>query len=294
VALLTAVAGLISIGVIGFLLRPLSARSDTQARQYELIAVRERLIAQLDEWDAEHADQGVDPQVAGAEQRRLEFELAQVLKASDKPPETFDQPSIVDPGRENPPRLALVLFVIALPLIALTLYVWQQQAALTLFAVHKTDQRREIAGNEVTPAKILEMVARLEQRLQTQPDNAQGWAQLGRSYMVLDRKAEAITAYAKAYKLAPDDAAILSDYAALLYSQEPTEPKGQVITMYKKLYRLDPTHQDALWVLGLVAYKEGKRDQALGFWEKLLAGLPEGSEAKITVRKAVAELKMQQ
>ncbi len=76
--LLVLAAGLVIIGVVWFLLRPLDARNEAVARRYELTAVRDRLIAQLDEWDAERTDQGVDAQVAGTEQRRLEFELAQV------------------------------------------------------------------------------------------------------------------------------------------------------------------------------------------------------------------------
>ncbi|HLQ27113.1 MAG TPA: tetratricopeptide repeat protein [Acidiferrobacterales bacterium] len=289
--LLVLAAGLVIIGVVWFLLRPLDARNEAVARRYELTAVRDRLIAQLDEWDAERTDQGVDAQVAGTEQRRLEFELAQVLKTLNPLPADPDQPSMVDLGRKKSPRWMLALVILALPLMALTLYVRQQQAALTLFAGVKQNQAQEMAGGGMPP-KVLEMVARLEQRLQAQPDDARGWAQLGRSYAVLDRKAEAVTAYAKAYKLAPENIAILSDYAWLLYSEQPTEPKGQVVELYKKLHRLDPAQQDALWVLGLAAYKEGRRDQALGFWEKLLASLPQGSQAEITVRKAVAELKM--
>jgi len=288
--LLAVVAVLLLIGVIGFLLRPLKARNEAVAQRHELVAVRDRLLAQLDEWDAGRADQGVDAQVASAEQGRLEFELAQVLKALETLPADWDQPLI---DRKKPPRWMPALIMLALPLIAGGLYIRQQQAALTLFAGVKQNQQQQTAGGEMPP-QVLEMVARLEKRLQAQPDDARGWAQLGRSYVVLDRKAEALTAYAKAYKLAPGNIAVLSDYAWLLYSEQPAAPKGQVVELYKKLHRLEPAHQDALWVLGLAAYQEGKRGQALGFWETLLASLPEGSEAKITVRKAVAELKMQQ
>ena len=288
--LLAVVAVLLIIGVIGFLLRPLKARDDAAAQRHELIAVRDRLLAQLDEWDAERTDQGVDTQIAGAEQRRLEFELAQVLKALETLPADPGQPSLIALGPERHPRWMPALVILALPLIAVGLYVRQQQTALTLFAGVKQNQQQQATGGEMPP-QVLEMVARLEQRLQAQPDDARGWAQLGRSYVVLDRKPEALTAYAKAYKLAPENIAVLSDYAWLLYSEQPTAPKGQVVELYKKLHRLEPAHQDALWVLGLAAYQEGKRDQALGFWETLLASLPEGSEAEITVRKAITELK---
>ncbi len=282
-ALLVAAGILVITGVILFLLRPLSQGSERAAHRHALIIVRDRLLAQLDELDAEHADQGVDNQVAGEERRRLEFELAQVLAALEKPAAAGRPPR----EKKRPRRLG-ALAASALPFFALALYLWQQQAVLTLLGV-KPAARQEMAAG--VPPKALEMVARLEQRLKAQPNDAQGWAQLGRSYTVLNRPADAVLAYAKAYQLAPADIAILSDYAWSLYGQQPAAPTPQVIALYKKLYQLDPTHQDALWVLGLAAHKEGKQDQALGYWEKLLASLPAGSEAEAVVRKAVTELK---
>ncbi len=52
------------------------------------------------------------------------------------------------------------------------------------------------------------MVARLAARLEQQPDDADGWARLGRSYLVLGQPEKARDAYARAVKLRPDDAAL--------------------------------------------------------------------------------------
>ena len=57
-------------------------------------------------------------------------------------------------------------------------------------------------------AAINAMVARLAARLQQQPDDVEGWARLGRSYMVLNQPQKARDAYARAVKLKPDDAAL--------------------------------------------------------------------------------------
>ena len=55
---------------------------------------------------------------------------------------------------------------------------------------------------------IESMVERLASRLEQQPDDAEGWARLGRSYMVLQQPAKARDAYTRAAKLRPDDAAL--------------------------------------------------------------------------------------
>jgi cytochrome c-type biogenesis protein CcmH len=69
-------------------------------------------------------------------------------------------------------------------------------------------QAMESASPEERLAMIEGMVERLAARLQNQPEDAEGWARLGRSYMVLQQPAKAREAYARAAALRPDDAAL--------------------------------------------------------------------------------------
>ena len=62
-------------------------------------------------------------------------------------------------------------------------------------------------------AQIAAMVGQLEERLKSQPDDAQGWTMLGRSYSVLGRYAEADQAYRKVIALRPTDAQAWADRA---------------------------------------------------------------------------------
>jgi cytochrome c-type biogenesis protein CcmH len=62
------------------------------------------------------------------------------------------------------------------------------------------------ASPEERRAMILAMVGTLASRLERQPDDVEGWARLGRSYMVLNQPDKAKDAYARAVKLKPDDA----------------------------------------------------------------------------------------
>tara|TARA_E500000318_G_scaffold102181_1_gene106303 strand:- start:181 stop:1410 length:1230 start_codon:yes stop_codon:yes gene_type:complete len=58
------------------------------------------------------------------------------------------------------------------------------------------------AAQQMTPEErqemILSMVSGLAERLETEPDNPDGWARLMQAYMVLGKPAEALTAYQKA------------------------------------------------------------------------------------------------
>jgi cytochrome c-type biogenesis protein CcmH len=61
------------------------------------------------------------------------------------------------------------------------------------------------ASPEERQAMILAMVGKLASRLESQPDDVEGWARLGRSYMVLNQPDKAKDAYARAVRLKPDD-----------------------------------------------------------------------------------------
>ena len=59
---------------------------------------------------------------------------------------------------------------------------------------------------QLTQQDIEGMVERLAQRLEKDPNNAEGWQMLGRSYAALQRMPEALAAYKKALVLNPNNA----------------------------------------------------------------------------------------
>ena len=286
--LLFAAAALLTLAAAWYLARPLAARLPARddEQRHQLEAMRARLLAQLNELDAERADRGIDPTVAQDEALRLEAELAQVLRDL----ETLPPPAVETHGERTPRWAALALLAVVLPLIAAGLYGWRQAPVVTALA--------RIAGGEPAsvslPPEVLKMVERLENRLREQPNDPAGWAQLGRSYAVLERKSDAQAAYAKAHDLAPANAEILSDYAWLVYSDNPHYTEGPAKTLYQRLLTLDPNHPDALWFLGLSAYNKSDTQQGVRYWERLAKVLPLDNPALPEVRKAIARVQAQQ
>jgi len=88
-------------------------------------------------------------------------------------------------------------------------------------AVTATAQATADASPEERRAMILAMVGNLAARLEQQPDDVEGWARLGRSYMVLKEPQKARDAYGRALKLKPDDAALRQAYAEASRAAEP-------------------------------------------------------------------------
>jgi cytochrome c-type biogenesis protein CcmH len=83
-----------------------------------------------------------------------------------------------------------------------------------LAAVAAAAKATEGASADERRTMIDAMVAKLAARLERQPDDADGWAQLGRSYMVIERPEKARDAFARALKLRPGDTTLQQAFAA--------------------------------------------------------------------------------
>jgi cytochrome c-type biogenesis protein CcmH len=271
-------------GTVWLLVRPWAPAGERHGERYhQLQLVRERLLVQLGELEAEMANQGMDAQVAHDEKRRLEAELADVLRTLEAlETSSGDQPAA---PTKSARRATVVVFAMGLPLVTALLFIGTNQP----IPQRSSSKGAEVAQAPQVPPMVLEMVGRLEKRLAQQPDDPAGWARLGRSYQVLNRIPDAKAAYAKAYQLVPENPEVLSEYAALLYNENPRQTSGQVFTLFSKLRELSPDHPGALWFLGVAAYEKGEFRVALNSWEHLAKQLPADSQVLPQVRHAIAE-----
>lgn len=290
--LVWSIAAVIAVATVWFLARavrsgaPHAASEDPDA----LAQLRDRLLAQLRELDVEEGDRNVDTDIATDERQRLEAELAGVLRALENPAGVP-----VSSTSETSPLWLPTLFILALvvPLVSASLYFLKNGSALSRLAsgmASPTAERMEAAGagGQNVPPMVREMVARLEKRLKDQPNDPQGWARLARSYEVLGRPDDAGQAYARAYQQAPEDVQVVSAYAGYLMSSNPSHMSVKTVAVFRKLHELEPRHPGALWALGFAAYHDQKFNQAIKYWEQLLALLPPGNEAVAQLQHALS------
>jgi cytochrome c-type biogenesis protein CcmH len=268
-----AIAVLIVAVTVWYMARPLArpALPESMEHRDQLQQLRERLLVQLNELDVEEGDRNIDADVVSDERRRLEAELARTLREL----ETLNGGKKKKKAKAESRRawvIGLVTLGVLLPLFSAGLYALGQRQTLTYLF---NPQASSASGS--IPPQALEMVARLEKRLEEQPDDAAGWLRLGRAYGVMGRQEAAEAAYARAYKLMPDDPEVVAEYASFLYNTDPQNTGGPVFILFSKLLKLDPQNQDAMWFLGLAAFQKGDYKQALEYWEPLQKALPAGS-----------------
>ena len=160
-------------------------------------------------------------------------------------------------------------------------------------------QRPGPSGNAAAGAEsgqeqqIQAMVARLAARLETDPDDADGWLMLGRSYGVLGDREGSRAAFARAAELRPDDVQVLSVYArSLLDDPSGTGPlPAQARDLYNRILDLDGENPEALYFSGLAETQAGNTAAGIVRWEHLLTLLEPSSEAYRIVQEGLAALR---
>lgn len=278
--MLLTLAALLLLATGWWLLRPASSSIAASGERGDLEQLRDRLIIQLDELDRERLDRGIEAGTAADEEQRLSAALADVLRRLES--STTVASVTADSGR--PTRWQAPVFIGVLLVIGIGVYV---AANVTSLQGLWLATRNPAAATAQVPPMVFEMVARLEKRLAEQPNDAAGWARLGRSYMVLQKPDEARNAYAKAYALMPDNVELLSDYAWVVFNADPSVTTGLVSDLYHRLNKLAPEHPDALWFLGFAAFQQGNFRETLRYWERLQKLLPPDDPGRQHLQQAI-------
>jgi cytochrome c-type biogenesis protein CcmH len=182
------------------------------------------------------------------------------------------------PGSKH--RWTAGLLVILLPLITLGLYLHLGAPSL-VGAQHLLQARGQ--------HDVDSMMAALEAKLQANPDDTEALYVLGRSYLALQRHADAEATLAKAARLAPKEARLLSQYAEVLAMNNNGNLQGEARPLIEQALELDPEDEKALELAGLAAYQREEWAQAVHFWRRLLKRLPTDSEFHQDMSRAIQE-----
>ncbi len=162
-------------------------------------------------------------------------------------------------------------------------------AALVYFAVGNPAALDAERRQEVSAQQVEAMVARLAARLRENPDDADGWKLLGRSYMVLGRFPEAVDAYAKAASRAPRDAQLLADFADALGMARGQSMAGEPEKLVRRALEIDPNNLKALALAGTAAFERKDYELAARTWGRMLPLVPPDSEDARAIKGNIDE-----
>jgi cytochrome c-type biogenesis protein CcmH len=139
-------------------------------------------------------------------------------------------------------------------------------------------------------AEINKMVDGLAEKMKNNPDDAQGWLMLGRSYKVLEQYPKAVDAFANAYRLLGDQAEVMLLYADTIAYANDKNLVGKPTELIFKALALEPDNMTALWLGGMAKAQQGDAVTAKRLWKKLDALLPPGSDAQQEIQGLLAKI----
>ena len=176
----------------------------------------------------------------------------------------------------------------AIPIVAIAFYLVRgNPKALNPETAPSTQPAAETQSGEMTPQQIAANVGKLAKRLEENPNDAQGWVMLGRSYTMMERYGDAATAYGRATTLNGSDASLWTDYAEALALANGQRLEGKPMEAINRALQLDPTNEKALALAGEAAYQAADYKKAIEYWQKLRTG----SETQKAVSDQLAKAK---
>ncbi len=164
--------------------------------------------------------------------------------------------------------------LLAAPLLAAGLYI---QLGDDRWASPPTPQAQP--GQQHSAGDIQQLLARLEQSLEENPENADGWAIAGRTYMVMNDFAKAENAYATVHKLVGDDPDILTAWADASLMRNGGRYTPEIAERISRALALDPAQLNALWIGAMGANSAGDGVTANEYLERLRPLLADNPEA---------------
>jgi cytochrome c-type biogenesis protein CcmH len=134
-----------------------------------------------------------------------------------------------------------------------------------------------------------DMVERLAERLIEDPENAEGWMMLGRSYTSLQRFVDAAAAYATAHRLVGDNPELLADYADALVMANGREFTDEAGGLLLRALEVEPDNVKALWLTGHWKNQQQEFAEAVRYWQRAAALLPAGGEDARVIAQQIRE-----
>ncbi|MDZ3993140.1 c-type cytochrome biogenesis protein CcmI [Pseudomonas sp. Teo4] len=258
-------AGLLLLAALGFLLIPIlrgRRRQQEEDRTALNVALYQERVAEL----AAQQAAGVLDEAQFATGRD---EAARELLADTEGGEAPRQGHL---GKALP-----LLAAVLVPVMALGLY-------LHFGAADKVELTQEFAE---APKTMEEMTTRLERAVQAQPDSAEGLYFLGRAYMAEQRPADAARTFERAVALAGRQPELLGQWAQALYFAADKKWSPQLQALTDEALQADPKEVTSLGLRGIAAFEGERYQEAIDYWQRLLALLPEGDASRAALQGGI-------
>lgn len=163
---------------------------------------------------------------------------------------------------------AAIAATLVVPLVALPLYLKAGNPQLpdVPHAVRMADAEKN--------GDMDALIEKVEQHLEANPDDLQGWQILAPAYRRAMRWDDAVEAYRNIVRLSPPDASNVSDYAEAQVMANQGIVAAPAHALFRQALALDPTFPKARFYDALALKQEGKTQEAKAAFDAFLKDTP--------------------
>ncbi|MBL4647496.1 MAG: c-type cytochrome biogenesis protein CcmI [Gammaproteobacteria bacterium] len=186
--------------------------------------------------------------------------------------------------------LWLSLFIIIPILAALFYYYWGSAGQLASYyqQQHNNSAAQKLLQHLKTPQHVIQ---RLRAVVKQHPDDSQGWYLLGKLYLGVNQVLPARQALAKANQLKPNTTKIMLAYAQVLFLANKQRLTAKSRTLLQAVLAQQPDNLGVIDLLAANAYHQGHYQQAIIYWQRILAQLSPQSPNAQAISKAITHAK---
>lgn len=154
------------------------------------------------------------------------------------------------------------------------------------------EQRAEMRKGGRTPT-LEEAITSLQNELDVQPNNPEGWYMLATTFLNMGRFQEGAEALQQVLSTLPEDApqyvGVMGQYAQARYFAEGNQITPSLRAHIDKTLLREPGEVTTLGLLGIDAFENQQYQQALSYWNKALENVDDNSERSRSLRTGITK-----
>ena len=262
-----------------------------------LILVTPLLRAQVSDQADDRQQQNID--IARDKKTALDFQLAQGELSQEEYDNTLldletalalDLENIESSDLRRQGNWAVWLIAVTVPILSIGLYFQLGEYGViknpTLAQVPAARQ----AQDQLSDLSVEEIEELIKQRLRKNPEDAEGWFVLGKTYMAQQKFDKAITAYQRTFDLVGNEPGVMFSLADALAMQKEGVMLGEPEQLVTRGLEISPQDPTGLWLAGLAAEQRQDYKSAHASWTRLLPLIQDDPASKAEIRELIQEL----
>lgn len=183
-------------------------------------------------------------------------------------------------------RIPVLVLMFLLPVACFAIY--SQLGAKKDWEIYQLAKERVRAPIAEVPELSSDLIQSLQTRVKQKPKNAQNWYLLASTAVEEGLFEEAVRAFSEVLKIEPNAPKVKAELAQALFLRAGNTITPEVRAHIQEVLAVAPNLATALGLAGIDAYRSGRYQEAISYWEKAVIQVDPNSEAAQALNGGIA------